>query len=136
VSQLLLVGNTSDRVEVGLGRRDPGFVDRVGVEIGVVIIGDQRVIAAGRLRFQDIVEQLARVLFTHLVGDPEPPDPRAVRRDFGLPIAVGIFVEIVTGHGRLVHPGQVDADTGPWRLLGRIAAGLGVARAERERGNE
>ena len=74
-AQLLLVGNLGNRVEVSLGRDNARFVDRVGVEIGVVVIGDQRVVAAGRLGLQDIVEQLAGVLLAHLVGDPEAADP-------------------------------------------------------------
>ena len=48
-AQLMLVGDMPDGIEVGLRGRKPRPVDRVGVEIGVVIIGNEGVVAARRL---------------------------------------------------------------------------------------
>ena len=138
-AQLMLVGDARNGVEIRLGRRHPRAVDRVGVGIGLVVIGDHPVRAAGRVGLQDLVEQLTRVLLALLVGDQEAPDTRPVRRDWRVldPGAVCVFVEIVAGHGGLVHPRRVDAEGAALLLrFARAVARARVACAERQRGRE
>jgi len=110
-AQRPLVGDICDSIQVGFCRSQAGAVDGVGVEIGIVIIGDQRVGAACGIRLQNVGEQLARVLLTLEVRDVESADARAVRGDLrGLdPAAVRIAEEIVSGRYRFVHPRKVDA---------------------------
>jgi hypothetical protein len=136
---VLLVCDASDGAEVGFGRRQPGAVHRVGVEVGVVIIGDAACVAVGRrVGLEDVAEQGLGVLLALLVGDEEAADARAVGWNLGglHPAAVGIAIEIVARLRRLVHPGEVDAGLRPPRLLGRgLVAGL-LAGGECERGDE
>jgi hypothetical protein len=137
--ELMLVGNVRDRGQVGLRRRHARAIDRVGVEIGVVIIGDHPVDAARRVRLQDFVEKCASVLLALLVGDEEGANRRTVLRDRRIldPGPVRILEEVVARLHRLVDPVGLDADVGALLLrLAGLVAGAGVARAERERGRE
>src|SRR6185312_9852285 len=115
--------------------RQAGAIDRARVEVSIVIIGDQRVVAAGRIGLDDLVEQGARVLLAQLVGDEEAADAGTVGRKRGVldPGAVGVAEEVVPRQDALVHPAGLDPDVRARLLLRGILARAGVARRKRER---
>ena len=124
IGERTLVGNRLDLVDVGLDRRDAALLDPIGVGIGLVVIGDPRLVAAGRVRLGDVLDQVGGALLGLVVDHRKDRDVRLVGRDDGvvLPGAVGIFVEIVASLHRRVHQRLVDARLGTLDRFG--AAGI------------
>src|SRR5258708_21183994 len=94
----MLVGDPSDRIEVGSCGRKARAIDGVGVEIGFVIVCNQGVVAAGGTGLENGVKQFARIFLTLEVRNPKAPDPRSVdrdRRSFD-PASLGIAEEFST----------------------------------------
>ncbi len=125
-AELLLVCDPRNYIQIGFRRGEAGAIDRIGVDVGIVVIGDPALVrVASRLRFQNLVEQRLGVLLAKLVGDVEAADARPVRRYFSRlhPAAVSVRIEIVPGRDRRVHPARLDSGLGAFRLFLRRVAG-------------